>query len=1336
MFLKGYSLDLKFKYYQVQDGLSTNTIQDIIQDTQGYMWIATENGLNRFDGHEFIHYRNLPHDSSSIKHNYVYTLFEDNKGEIWIGTEIDISVYSPYKNSFKSFQIQTDKGVMICDRIQDIIQDKREQIWIASGSQGIFIYDKEKETLVLHDFNMYREENQSYIHVTCLYKDKEENIWASVNGTKYQLYKFNTQKEIFEPAFPSLESEQLKKFSAYCMLEDTFGTLWLGTWNHGVYAIHKTEGIQANYLNTEGVDKILHIHSMIEYEPGKFLIGSNDGLTYFTGTPSMGYKRERHIREPELSSCFVYPIYKDKEDGLWIGTYYGGINYASPNRNYFTYYTYSPCENSISGNVISSFLEDSKGNLWIGTDDAGLNYFNTQTGVFTHYKPEKDKNSLSFHNIHALCIDNNTLWIGTYAGGLNAMDLNTKKFKHYYSDPSDSQTLSSSSIYSLFTDSNNDLWVGTTNGINLYNRADDTFKRMKETVAATHDILQVNQTLWFATNGDGIFTYHLETKEWKQYRFEENNYSSVISNHVLCFCYDINNRIWIGTNSGLCYYETDSDSFQYITDLFDSNSISNLFYVNGVLWITTTNGLIEYDPVSGQHHFFNGEDGLASEQFTTKSGIQTSSGKIYAGTTNGFYAFYHKQLTKNRVIPPIAITGFQLFNQPVEWGDYMQTGKSGLNYIILPYNKNSFSFDFTALSCFAPQKNEHAFLLEGFDKNWNYTDKKRKATYTNILPGEYYFRVKGSNNDGVWNNEGTFIKLIVTPPFWLTTGFICIYMLLFILALLGLCLFIKRKNERKQEARIEKIKTEQEKEAYNSKINFFTSTAHEIRTPVSLIIAPLEKIISKSDLLPEKVHNDLQIINRNSQRLLSLVNQLLDFRKIEKGSMPIEFSEQNIYELLKNIYIRFKPYVENKEIDFIFTYDQEDFIACVDVENLTKVISNLLSNASKFTKDRIELILDSRNNKANTFTIIVKDNGIGIPENLQQEIFKPFYQLPDTRNSGTGLGLYLVHSIVDTCSGNVFVESTEGAGSLFYVVLPRSQSGFIQKKNESSATTYFPENKASVMQIPESLSIKETTETDRATTSLLIVEDNQEMIDFLRESLEEKFRILTAENGKAAIKVLEKNEVDLIISDIMMPEMDGVEFCNTVKSNFLWNHIPLILLTAKTNIVSKIEALEKGADAYVEKPFSISFLYAQINNLLENRKNLIRKFTETPFTSLKSIAGNKADEEFLNKVNEVIEKNISNVDFSIEQLAEELCISNSGLFAKIKNLSGMTPNKLLLLVRLKKAAELLQENRYRINEVCFMVGFNNPSYFSKCFQKQYGLPPKEFIQSRENTPQL
>ncbi|RNC64115.1 hybrid sensor histidine kinase/response regulator transcription factor [Proteiniphilum sp. X52] len=1320
--LKSFSIELNFKYYKVEDGLSSNTVYAVLQDSKGFMWFGTENGLNRFDGYTFTAYRNIPRNENSLVNNYVYCLIEDEDQTLWIGTERGVCTFDLGKEGFNPFILKTEKGTPVSGRIQNLISDNGK-IWIASARQGVFVYENNK--LFLHSFEKFKTNPDEQIWVTYIYKDKENIIWTSVDNTRHQIYKFDRKSGQFTPGFPNMPFNEQKELRAYSMLEDTFGTLWFGTWTNGLIAVDKHKGIiTERHLHIPGKDRILHIHQLTEYDAGTLLIGSNDGLTSFKISPIAGNRPDQHFREPMLSNCFVYPIYKDNEGGLWIGTYYGGINYASPNRNYFTGYTYIKHENSVTGNVVSCFCEDPYGNIWIGTEDGGLNEMNVKTGKFHAYSYKDKTNGLSFDNVHALVIDNNNLWVGTYTGGLNVMDLHTKKIKHYVSVHADKNTLDANNIYSIYRDSLANIWIGTSSGINLYNRQSDNFTRVRLLNEIVMDILQTGNHIWFATINRGLQKLDLESGQWTEYLFESDDENSLISNDVICLGTDEKQQLWIGTNHGLCRYDPEKDIFIDEKMEFQSNYICKILAENENLWIATLKGLICYTPSTKQYRQFTKSDGLLSDLFTPNSGFKTSSGKIYIGTPNGFNTFYPKQIPKNTHVPPIAITDFQLFNKPVNMDNFITGNKHNQLVLTLAHNKNSFSFGFTALSFFAPEKNLYSFMLEGFDKSWNDAGKERRATYTNIPPGNYTFRVKASNNDGVWNDEGYALGVVVKPPLWWNGWSITLYMLFLITGILFLFHFLREKERRKNEEKIASIRSEQEKEMYRSKIEFFTNVAHEIRTPLSLIIAPAEQVIEASGAMPDTITENLDIIKSNSQRLLTLVNQLLDFSKIEKGCVQISLSWQNIHHLLVEIYKRFRPFVESKHIRFEYFSDDTDFETMADAENLTKVVSNLLGNASKYTTDLIVLRLQAHL-APDYYKISVTDNGIGLPESETGHIFKPFYQVSGQYNSGTGLGLYLVKSIVDAFEGKIETVNHPGEGFSISIILPKMN----RQDEEHLPGDYFPETRLShdiETEDDDSGEVCSGPNTGEK-PSLLIVEDDADMQAFIRKQFLNDYLVYMANDGKEGLSVLENHPIDIIVTDMMMPNMDGIAFCKTVKRNFLWSHIPIIMLTAKTSVVSKIEAFEIGADAYLEKPFHMSYLSARIRNLLRSRQLLFQKFTQTPYATLKSIAGNKTDEDFLVKLNEIIERNIENSDFSIDDLAKEIGLSSSGLFAKIKQISGVTPNKLIQSMRLKKSAELLSEGRYRVNEVCYRVGFNNPSYFAKCFQKQFGKLPKDFI---------
>lgn len=1307
-----------FRHYEIKHGLSSNTVYGIIQDKEGYIWIGTDDGLNRFDGREFKVFRTGVREPGSLLGNHIYSLFQDRDGWIWVGTDRGLCWYDPTNDRFEPFIHPKESGIRVTEAVQFINQDKEGCIWFSVYQDGVYRYDKESNTLKQYDFKddiISRTRGASLIG---FYIDRHDQIWASSTNSRHKLYRFDKSSDAFKPALVNMDAQELAGIAFYGLTEDAFGNLWAGSWDDGLFTIDRVNLTAYNFFGEAGRKQLLHVHSMIEYEPGVLLIGSDEGLSRYSITHQALSTQSTEV----LSNKFVYPIFKDKEGGLWVGTYYGGVNYYSPNQQTFTAYLHNPDEPSISGNVISSLCEDNQGVVWVGTDDGALNRMDPATGRFTHFEAGQGK--LSFHNVHGLCMDGDDLWIGTYTGGLNVLNTKTGRYRYYNNVPWDSTTIDGNSVYSVYKDNDGTVWVGTMWGINRYNRHTDNFTRKVRINITTIDMLEHDSVVYFATQGKGLYAFNKKTGVWKRYFYDASNPASLISNDVLTLHVDKDGTFWIGTGSGVCRFDVKASRFIPLDVPFPSNSISYITSKDGILWITTAKGLVRYDVAETAFRVFTVGDGLSSEQFTPAAGLKTRSGLIYLGTSKGLNVFDPDKIDKNPYVPPVVVSDFKLFNEPVSMGHYLKTDRHGQRYLRLPHNKNFITLSFSALSYFAPEKNDYAYKLEGFDSEWSRVGKLTQATYTNLMPGTYVFNVKASNNDGVWNKEGLSLKIVIKRPLWFSNLFLVLYALGIIVGLLLIYRFLRKRQEERQNHRIRKFKDDQEKEIFDAKISFFTAIAHEIRTPVSLIMGPLEQLMKHTDKMTELFREDLSIIDRNAQRLLFLVNQLLDFRKIEQEPMQLHLVDCPISTLMKSIFQRFKPFFVLKNIRFEYVCNNEGLIARVDEENLTKVVSNLLNNAGKYTKDTVELALITHE-ESGQFEIRVTDNGTGIPQDEQSNIFKPFYQVSGGNKPGTGIGLYLVKTIVDACNGIIKVQSEAGKGSIFSVFLP-----IIPPASDSVLADGL------AMPDKETLEEKQLQEVEKVEPGnemsvVLVVEDNEDMQQFLWKNLSVHYRVLLAADGLEAIKVLEKNQVDMIVSDIMMPNMDGIAFCQHLRSSFLWNHLPFILLTAKTNLSTKIEAMETGADAYVEKPFSMSYLSAQIKNLLDSRKALQAKFAETPFMSLKSMAGNKADEEFLFKVNDLIEKNIANVDFSVEQLAEALCVSSSGLYAKIKTLSGITPNRLLMLVRLKKAAELLCSSDFRVNEVCYMVGFNNPSYFAKCFHKQFGMLPKDF---KANTP--
>ena len=1304
------STDFWFRHFSVEDGLSSNSVRAIMQDKYGFMWLGTDDGLNRYDGTTIKVYNLNPQGSN----DYISSLY-DTTDNIWVGTEGGVYIFDYETESFELFKVLTAQGDSIKSNVNHIAEDRDGNLWFSTVGQGIFKYNISKHYLEHYEF---KDANGLMASVLV---DSENQIWAVTNWGSPTVSKLNKAENKFEPFPITYEAGQYDS-NSLVMLEDSEHALWLGTWECGLQKIDRYTGKAITYLHPSEGKGATHIHSLMEYAPHQLLIGSDDGLLLFnTLTCEHQLFTEDETNPYSLSNRFVYPIVKDREGGIWVGTYYGGVNYLSPNTGQFECFAHSRFYNSVNGTVIGRFCEDSSGYIWIASDDGGLSRFAPKDKQFTHYMPDEHRNSLSYHNVHALCMDDDDLWIGTYTGGVNVLNTKTGTFRVYTTKGGDLTTLDGTSSYAIFRDREKRIWVTSMAGINLYNREEDNFIRVKDLESLTIDIDQdADGNIWFSTQGKGLFKYNPDKKTWKNYVYS-NTPGALVNDQVNCVLIDGNGNMWVGTMNGLCKYDAGEDRFEAIPLDIPSRNICGIVEDQHVLWLTTTKGLVRYAP-GESCQVFTRSDGLQSEQFLPNAALKASDGKIYVGSVNGFNAFYPYQIKMNKVLPPVVITGLEIFNKEIRIGD--KKLPKALNWMAeldLSYKDHVFSLLYASLSYCTPEKNQYAYKLEGFDKDWNYVGSQNKATYTNLPAGTYVFKVKATNNDGIWSNQEASLKITIHPPFYWSTASKILYFIWVCIALTFFIRFLLKRTEKKHTAEINQLNVSKEKEVHEAKIKFFTMIAHEIRTPVSLIIGPLEKIMKSSIPMPAVLRDDLNIIDRNSQRLLFLVNQLLDFRKVEQEGITMRYASQNIRQLLQAVCERFKPFITQHGAHLEVEYPDADFTAMVDSEAITKMISNLLTNASKYTKDKVVLSCIVQPEQ-HTFVVKVTDNGIGISKEDRKRIFKPFFQAMDNK-PGTGIGLSIVKSIVESHNGCIEVESEINKGSSFIVTLPIEQVGAEVQEGEAGVLNpVIPEDILS-----ETLPVMSS----KNKPLMLIVDDNEEMLNFLSSSFSAQYSILTAEDGMEALEKLKEHEVTLIVSDWMMPRMDGVEFCKALRADQSISHIPFILLTAKTDTNSKIEGMDCGADAYIEKPFSVQYLEACIKNLLDLRNLLRQKFSKMPLVPLNSIANNSMDNKFLTRINEIIEQNFSNSELSVDFLAEELCISRSGLFAKIKTLANVTPNELIQIVRLKKAAALLSENKYRINEIYYMVGFNNPSYFAKCFQKQFGIKPGEFVNGKE-----
>ena len=1301
-----------FKNLSIRNGLSQNTVNAILQDRKGFMWLGTKDGLNRYDG---LSFRKFKHDAAnprSIGNSFITSLYEDFNGNIWVGTDAGVYIYYPEKEAFEEFDCQSLEKTRIERSVSMIAGDKQGRVWIAVEAQGMFCYDTRQKLLRNYPLS------EISSNIKCFTFDSGGTLWLGFYGDGLYYSKDNLAT-VHPYGSPEDGKREFEGGVITKIVQGNYNCLYIGSVKEGVSELNLTSGQVRNLLAIDESGESIFCRDLLPYSDNELWIGTESGIyIYNLRTAQFIHLRASLYDSYSLSDNAIYALYKDREEGLWIGSYFGGVDYYPRQYTYFAKYYPKNIANSLHGKRVREFCRADDGTLWIGTEDGGLNHFNPKTKEFHFFEP-----SAGFTNIHGLCMDGSHLWVGTFSKGLRVIDTRTGVVLRTYTEGHTPHSLNDNSIFSICRTSAGEIYLGTLFGLLRYNRTQDSFDCIPELNGKfVYDIKEDSYgNLWLATYANGAYCYDVSARRWKNYVFDAEDERSLPYDKVLSVFEDSYRQIWLTTQGGgFCLFHPDTETFtRYgLKDGLPNDVVYQIVEDDDrFLWLTTNNGLVRFDPKTMEMKVFSTANGLPTNQFNYRSGFKDEAGNIYLGSINGFVAFDPRTFAENRQVPAVAITDFLLFNKEVSVGETDSPLKSSITFsdkVVLTADQNSFSFRIAALSYQAPRMNKLMYKLEGFDEGWLTIGESPLVTYSNLGYGDYVFKVKASNSDGVWNEQETSLHLSILPPFYLSGWAYCFYVLFFMGCLVCVIFYFKRRNYWKQHRQMEMLEQEKEREVYHAKIDFFTNVAHEIRTPLTLIKGPLENIILKKEVDSE-TKEDLYIMKQNTERLLNLTNQLLDFRKTETRGFRLNFTECDVVAVLRETYLRFTSLAKQKGLDFILELPQECFMADVNQEALTKIISNLLNNGVKYASTYLRISLET---DEKVFHIRTFNDGEMIPDTMKEEIFKPFVRLDkeDEVTTGTGIGLALSRSLAELHQGSLMMEKGEEV-NCFCLTLP---------VNQDSTITLSAEN---VSQVEENSCgwEQEETDTKEKKPMILVVEDNPDMLAFIRKQLTTEYSVLTAMNGIEALAVLDNHYVNLVVSDVMMPQMDGFELCKTIKSDLSYSHIPVVLLTAKTNIQSKIEGLELGADAYIEKPFSVEYLLANISSLIHNREKLRQTFAKSPFVAANTMALTKADEEFIWKLNDIIQANLHNPEFSMEDMADALKMSRSSFYRKIKGVLDLSPNEYLRLERLKQAAQLLKEGKSRVNEICYTVGFNSPSYFSKCFLKQFGVLPKDFI---------
>lgn len=1359
--------DINFTSLTTKDGLSSNSINAILKDRYGLMWFGTEDGLDKFDGTNFTVYRHIQGNAASLQANEILSLHEDRNGNLWVGTGGgSLSLFDRKKDRFIHFPSNTNQNAIGSNVIRGICSDEAGKIWIAHYS-GVNILDPETGRISPLPPLPGRTGPSSIQSGNFIIKDHKGNIWI---GTDEGAFQYNPANHSFRHfAHFAEDNASLSHNHVNAIAEDQKGNIWIGT-SDGLSLLRPGSNGFVNFKHSKDNNGTLssNLINSIADDGEQLWIGTGAGLDILdskTGAITRYGLDYRNIHS--LTGQAVRTIYMDRQGGYWLGTVRGGIDKYDKNLNLFDLVLSNVFdEKGLNEPVVTSFAESSNGNVYVGTEGRGISLFDRKAKSFRYFDIKSERRGAD-NRLLVLALmmsSKNQLLIGTYQDGLFIWDPLTEGYQHLMQGTKQ-EDLNSNDIFCIKEDRKGNIWVGTNGGgINVLNSEKKVIVRYTPSPQRANDAyLPINGyirdikedregNIWIATHGGGIAVYQPSSEKFTVYNTTN---SKLPIDKVQTLLEDSRGAIWVGTfGGGLSLFDKKSRQFLTITEregLQNSTIYKIVEDRSGLIWVSTNKGISSIDARTKKISNYNYHNGVQYNNFVRGSGLRLSDGTLFFGGLEGFNYFNPDHLRKNTIIPPVLLTDLKVSNQSVAASEDgpIKEQISVAREVTLDYKQN-FALSFVALNYTSPEQNQYAYMLENYDKHWTYTGTSNMASYTNLDPGKYVFRVKASNNDGVWNTEGASIVVIVKPPFWRTLYAYIFY----VLAAVGLVLYFRHKGiqrlkkkfaleQEKNHAEQERKETERIRELDRLKIKFLTNLSHEFRTPISLILGPVDKLLSEEK--NRQSFQQLQLIKRNGRRLLNLVNQLLDFRKMEEHELKLQASEGELVSFVREVSSSFEDLSERKKIHFSFNSRFEKLYTSFDHDKLERILFNLLSNAFKFTLEggSIRLDMDMLDSGAGDpakpwVSIKVSDTGIGIPEDTKEKIFDRFFQnttVASILNQGTGIGLSITKEFVKMQGGTIHVDSEPGKGTTFEIHLPfvvTDSSETVQKQlSEDNQAAKEPEP---VEQPAEMVAETDPVKTKMDMPAVLLVEDNEDFRFYLKDNLRLHYKVLEAADGKEGWQKALAHHPQLIVSDISMPHMNGIELSRKIKADKRTGHIPVILLTALTREEDQLKGLETGASDYITKPFNFEVLHAKIKNLLVLNSNLKNTYTKHIKILVPEIKIESEDEKLLHTIMLYLEQNLTNPQLSVEELSRHVGMSRSSLYNKLLQLTGQTPVEYIRSVKLDKAAVLLEKSDMNVAEIAYSVGFSTPTYFTKSFKAKFNMLPSEYIHKmrREN----
>lgn len=1330
-------LDLHFVNFTTKDGLSSSTVNAVIKDRYGFMWFATDDGLNKFDGMRFTVYRHNVNDSTSLRSNRVLALYEDKSGDLWVGTSVALSRYDRKTNAFVHHDFTGGHAA------RAICSDRSGNLWIGSYG-GLFRFNPSTSAL-----KRFAAEDPVRGHlvsntITSIYEDNQGQLWVGTNAG-LQIYQPATEQFLLfknDLKDPHSISDHVIK----AIVQDQKGDVWIGTTDGGLNKFIAADSTFKSYVHIDGDPSSLRNNRIycIAPEPGgKLWVGTENGLDIFdpaTGTAQHVVDDSRN--KYSLKGKSLRSFYIDTAGIYWVGTFQSGVSKYDKNLTSFQLVQSNPLDPSgLSSPKVTSFADGPGGSVYIGTDDGGLSLYDPSTGLFR--KISLGQNGLTILSLERSGDD---LWIGTYRHGIYVLNTVSGSIRHFTKEDGISN-LSSNEIFALKRDRYGNIWAGT-NGqsVDVYNPKKGTFqpfetyadnaKGDKPAVSAFVRAIEEDNAgnIWIASIGRGIDVFNPVMKTLKLYnRFNTN----LPIEDIHAFLATNDQRVWLGTaGNGLYYFDQASNGFKSIeTNQHLPNSM--IFKIlqddAGKIWFSTNKGISSFDVKTKTLRNYTYENGLQQSSFTPGAGLRTANGDLYFGGLDGFNYFAPSGLNYNFNIPKIAFTGLKVDNKDILPGNgIINTDISIADEIRLKYGQN-FSIDFTALDYTNPTECQYSYFLDGFDKKWSDVGALKTVVFTNLDPGNYKLLVKATNPNEGWSTDAKEIVIYITPPFWRTTYAYLLYFAI-VIAILGGIRYrgiqkLKRKfSDEHERLKIKQLIDEERKEAERqrsfdqAKIKFLTNLSHEFRTPISLISGPVENLLN-NEADREKA-GQLHMVKRNARRLLNLVNQLLDFRKLEEKELRLDKVQADIVGFAREVSESFKDLADRRRVRFVFVAEIEAYFTEFDKDKIERILFNLLSNAFKFTGADGEVMVRIERAEPGKEGIVihVTDTGVGMSSADRDHVFERFFQgegAADVMNQGSGIGLSITREFVRLHGGSIDVSSILGKGSDFVVWLPLP---LIAAKKEMPLLNT-DENDLSPVNATEDKGIG--FETDEV-IKVLLIEDNEDFRLYLKDHLTPHYKVIEAADGKEGWQKALSLHPNIIISDISMPNMDGITLSNKIKADKRTSHIPIILLTAMTGDANQIKGLKTGASDYLTKPFSADILKVKIRNILLLSHQLKETYERRIKVETAPVEIQSENDKLLLKVTEYIEQKIDDDSLSVEQLSKHLFMSRATLYNKLVDLTGETPVEFIRSVRLKKAAELLESSDMRIVEVSYAVGFATPSYFTKAFKLKYNISPSEY----------